>query len=159
MRYSAVATATGTPMSSAIAEVTSVPNSSASAVVDVAADVPVVAEDEAQPERAERVRRLADQPDEEVRQQRQDQRRQRGQTPLEDLIGQAAGRRPLETERPPGPVVALASTARVLYETGEPLQVIVPSCVLSLAASDAGSGAYGSLSPPEPSVCWPAPNA
>ena len=41
----------------------------------------------------------------------------------------------------------------------EPLQVMVCNCALSLAANDDGNGAYGSLFPPEPSVCWPAPNA
>src|ERR1700756_4694285 len=46
-------------------------------------------------------------------------------------------------ERPPVTVVALASTTDP-YEIGDPLQTIVPSCVLSLAASDEGTGAYGS---------------
>jgi hypothetical protein len=46
-------------------------------------------------------------------------------------------------ERPPVTVVALASTTN-LYEIGDPLQTIVASCVLSLSASDEGTGAYGS---------------
>ena len=57
-----------------------------------------------------------------------------------------------KTERPPGAGGALDSTDPP-YETGEPLQVNLASCALSLAASEAGSGAYGSLLPPEPSVC------
>src|ERR1700730_19038821 len=52
------------------------------------------------------------------------------------------------SERSPPDVVALASTY-VSYVSGAPLQTSVESCAVSLAASDAGSGAYGSCELPE----------
>jgi hypothetical protein len=39
------------------------------------------------------------------------------------------------------------------YEIGDPLQVIFASCAVSLAASEDGSGAYGSWLELDPSVC------
>ena len=55
-----------------------------------------------------------------------------------------SGRRPADdrsrTERPPVGVVLVAANLRS-YEIGDPLQTIVASCVLSLSASDEGSGA------------------
>ena len=67
-----------------------------------------------------------------------------------------SGRRPADdrsrTERPPVTEVLVAPNPRS-YEMGAPLQTIVASCVLSLSASDEGSGAYGSWLEPAPSVC------
>ena len=55
-----------------------------------------------------------------------------------------SGRRPADdrsrAERPPLTVVLVAPNP-VSYEIGDPLQTIVASWVLSLSASDAGSGA------------------
>src|SRR5450755_1689589 len=152
VRNRAVATAIGTPMISAIAEVTIVPNSKG-APWNVSRET-----SQSLPNTKLRPNLLSASFDSPIRRMKKYASRTRmaaERTVSPTCMIWSGNRLPDDrsrAERPPGTGGALASTTRP-YERGEPLHVNRASRLLTFAANDVGSGAYGSWSEPAPSVC------
>ena len=109
-----MATAIGTPIRSANAEVMSVPTTQRQRLEGIAGDVPVVAEDEVDPELREGRLRLDEEADEEVREEGEDRERKTQEAPLEGLVGEGGERRPPLQ----GAVVASDSELPCLHASG-----------------------------------------